>query len=453
MSDQEFTSSYQVVMPRLGLTMVNGKIVEWYKKDGDLVEKDEPLFSIENEKATLDIESPATGKLEIQVAPDIVVPILSPVAIIYTKEKSSSHHAGQKVDQPINPVVATAEVKATRENTEQSNQQARISPRARKAARATGIDLSQISGSGIRGMIVEKDLVAKTTVEQASIKATPLARKLAADSGVDLAEVTGSGHRGMVRKEDVEKCLQSVPVIPGTLAPEPLSGLRKVIAERLGKSWNERPQANLTTEADASLFVKARQQINRELSKKDIKISYNTLLIRLVAQALREFPYMNVSLYPEGLQQHQQVNIGLAVDTDRGLMVPVLKDADCKNFECIQKDLNQVVQKTLAGTAGWDDLTGGTFTITNLGTYEIDAFNPIINPPECAILGIGRIHEKAVVVDGQIVVREMMALSISFDHRLVDGAPAARFLQRVKQYIEQPFLWSLWDNTPESLRG
>jgi len=126
-------------------------------------------------------------------------------------------------------------------------------------------------------------------------------------------------------------------------------------------------------------------------------------------------------------------------------MVPVVKDADYKNFECIQKELDDVIQKTLAGTASWDDLTGGSFTITNLGAYEIDAFSPIINPPECAILGVGRIHEKPVVVDGQIVVREMMALSISFDHRLVDGAPAARFLQRIKQFIEQPFLWSLWD--------
>jgi pyruvate/2-oxoglutarate dehydrogenase complex dihydrolipoamide acyltransferase (E2) component len=233
------------------------------------------------------------------------------------------------------------------------------------------------------------------------------------------------------------------PVEPA--APEPLIGLRKVIAERLGKSWNERPQANLTTEVDASLFVKARKQINQELSKKEIKISYNTLLIKLVAQAISEHPYINVSLLPEGLQHHNQVNVGLAVDTPRGLMVPVVRDADHKNFECIQQDLDAIIQRTLAGTATWDDVTGGTFTITNLGAFEIDAFTPLINPPESAILGIGRIHEKPVVVDGQIVVREMMSLSISFDHRLVDGAPAARFLQRVKQFIEQPFLWSLWE--------
>ncbi len=446
MSDQEFTSSYQVVMPRLGLTMVNGKIVEWYKKDGEWVEKGEPLFSIENEKATLDIESPASGKLEIQIEPDIVVPILSPVGLIYTKEKSSSHHAGQKEEQPAAPVAAKSVEKTAATPTAPRSEQVSISPRARKAARAAGIDLSQVSGSGIRGMIVTADIMNKKSRDQQAIKATPLARKMAAETGVDLAGVTGTGLRGMVRKEDVEKCRQSVPAAPEPLAAEPLGGLRKVIAERLGKSWIERPQANLTTEADASLFVEARQQINRELSKKDIKISYNTLLIKLVAQALREFPYMNVSLVPEGLQQHQQVNIGLAVDTPRGLMVPVLRDADYKNFECLQNDLDVVVEKTLAGTAAWDDLTGGTFTITNLGTYEIDAFSPIINPPECAILGVGRIHQKAVVVDGQIVVRAMMALSISFDHRLVDGAPAARFLQRVKQFIEQPFLWSLWNS-------
>jgi len=445
MSDQEFTSSYQVVMPRLGLTMVEGKIVEWYKKDGEWVDKGEPLFSIENEKATLDIESPASGKLEIQIEPDIVVPILSPVGLIHTREKSSSHHAVQKETQATDMKAASSIEKVSAGVINKSFDQIRISPRARKAAREAGLDLSQVSGSGIRGMIVTADLPAKAAQEFHAVKATPVARKMAAETGVDLAGVTGTGPRGMVRKEDVEKCRQSVPVPVEPAAPEPLSGLRKVIAERLGKSWNERPQANLTTEVDASLFVKARVQINQELSKKDIKISYNTLLIKLVAQAIHEFPYMNVSLLPEGLQHHNQVNVGLAVDTPRGLMVPVVRDADHKNFECIQQDLDAIIQRTLAGTATWDDVTGGTFTITNLGAFEIDAFTPLINPPESAILGIGRIHEKPVVVDGQIVVREMMSLSISFDHRLVDGAPAARFLQRVKQFIEQPFLWSLWE--------
>lgn len=445
MSNQEFTSSYQVVMPRLGLTMVEGKIIEWHKKDGELVEKGEPLFSIENEKATLDIESPATGKLEIKVEPDIVVPILSPVGVIYTREKAGSHHASPQTAQPVGDVAKKGDVeKRVVSASGERMQQVRLSPKARKIAREKGLDVSQLTGSGIRGMIVTSDLPAKAEKAEA-VKATPVARKMAQETGIDLAGVTGTGPRGMVRKEDVVKCIQSVPVIPEPSSPVPLEGMRKIIAERLGKSWNERPQANLTTEVDASLFVKARKQINQELSKKGVKISYNTLFVKLVAQAISEFPYMNVTLLPEGLLQQTRINIGLAVDTERGLMVPVVKDAVYKNFECIQKELDAVIQKTLDGSASWDDLTGGTFTITNLGAFEIDAFSPIINPPECAILGIGRIQEKPVVVDGQIVVREMMALSISFDHRLVDGAPAARFLQRIKQFIEQPFLWSLWD--------
>lgn len=445
MSNQEFTSSYQVVMPRLGLTMVEGKIIEWYKKGGEWVEKGEPLFSIENEKATLDIESPATGKLEIKVEPDIVVPILSPVGVIYTREKAGSHHASPQTAQPVGDVAKKGDVeKRVVSESGERMQQVRLSPKARKIAREKGLDVSQLTGSGIRGMIVTSDLPAKAEKAEA-VKATPVARKMAQETGIDLAGVTGTGPRGMVRKEDVEKCIQSVPVIPEPSSPVPLEGMRKVIAERLGKSWNERPQANLTTEVDASLFVKARKQINQELSKKGVKISYNTLFVKLVAQAISEFPYMNVTLLPEGLLQQTRINIGLAVDTERGLMVPVVKDAVYKNFECIQKELDAVIQKTLDGSASWDDLTGGSFTITNLGAFEIDAFSPIINPPECAILGIGRIQQKPVVVDGQIVVREMMALSISFDHRLVDGAPAARFLQRIKQFIEQPFLWSLWD--------
>jgi pyruvate dehydrogenase E2 component (dihydrolipoamide acetyltransferase) len=449
MSDQEFTSSYQVVMPRLGLTMVDGKIVEWYKQDGEWVEKGQPLFSIENEKATLDIEAPASGKLEIQVEPDIVVPILSPVGLIYTKEKSGSQHHQKKIESqaPIPQSEKAVVVPVSMDTKSSSGEKSKVSPKARKTARELGLDLSMISGSGIRGMIINADLPSPSD-EHHPIKATPVARRKAAEAGVDLSRITGTGPRGMVSKEDVEKILSKSlqPSIEDETTLAPLSGLRKVIAERLGKSWNERPQVNLTTEVDASLFVKAREQINRELVKKEIKISFNTLLIKIVAQALEEFPYMNVSLLPEGLQQHQQANIGLAVDTPKGLMVPQVKNAATKNFETIQKELDAVVKRTLEGTTTWNDLTGGTFTITNLGAFEIDAFSPIINPPECAILGVGRIHEKAVVVDGQIVIRAMMAISVSFDHRLVDGAPAARFLQRVKQYIEQPFLWSLWDS-------
>jgi pyruvate dehydrogenase E2 component (dihydrolipoamide acetyltransferase) len=279
---------------------------------------------------------------------------------------------------------------------------------------------------------------------QKTIKATPLARRIAAQEGVNLENIQGSGPRGMVNRSDVERCLQSTSSTSPVVNQKPLSELRSIISSRLSQSWMERPQVTLTTEADATLFVTAREQINQELKKKGVKLSFNTLLIKLTAKALEEFPYMNVSLMPEGLVQHEHVNMGLAVDTESGLMVPVLKDVASKNFETIQNELNSLVERTLSGKNNMDDLKCGTFTITNLGVYEIDAFSPLINPPECGILGVGRIHEKPVGLNGQIVLRSMMALSLSFDHRLVDGAPAARFLQRIKQFIEQPFLWPLW---------
>ena len=277
------------------------------------------------------------------------------------------------------------------------------------------------------------------------VRATPLAKLKAADAGIDLHGRTGSGPRGMVRCEDLA---QFSPGSESANIPcvKPLSELRTIISNRLGQSWLERPQVTLTTEADATLFMEARKQLNFELGKKNIKISLNALFIKIAAQAISEFPYINVSLIPEGLLQHQDINIGLAVDTERGLLVPVLRYANNKTFESIQTELDGLVDRTLSGKNLKDELSGGTFTITNLGTFDIDSFTPIINPPECAILGVGRIHQKPVGFENQIVLRHMVSLSLSFDHRLVDGAPAAKFLQRIKQFVEQPFLWSLWKN-------
>jgi pyruvate dehydrogenase E2 component (dihydrolipoamide acetyltransferase) len=446
MNNPETTNAYQVVMPRLGLTMREGKIIEWYKKDGDFVTKGEPLFSIENEKASLDIESPASGLLQIQIPVDVSVPILSPVALLLGSGQASGHHAIADVtvikveknklteNQDIETVITQNSDKST----------VRATPKARVIARRDGVDLSNLTGSGVRGMVVSADVFQKikTIVE---VRATPLAKLKAADAGIDLHGKTGSGPRGMVRCEDLarfsnESLAANIPCV------KPLSELRTIISNRLGQSWLERPQVTLTTEADATLFMEARKQLNFELGKKNVKISLNALFIKIAAQAILEFPYINVSLIPEGLLQHQDINIGLAVDTERGLLVPVLRYANSKSFESIQIELDGLVDRTLSGKNLKDELSGGTFTITNLGTYEIDAFTPIINPPECAILGIGRIIQKPVAYEGQIVLRNMVNLSLSFDHRLVDGAPAAKFLQRIKQYLEQPFLWSLWKN-------
>jgi pyruvate dehydrogenase E2 component (dihydrolipoamide acetyltransferase) len=219
--------------------------------------------------------------------------------------------------------------------------------------------------------------------------------------------------------------------------------LRGIIAERLSQSWRERPQVTLTTDADATNLVAARQQLNAELASTGEKISYNALLIKLVAQALHEQPNINVQLTASGLQTMSEINIGLAVDTERGLLVPVVRDPLQKSLRQINADMLALAERAVKGRSHPDDLSGGTFSVTNLGAYEIDAFTPLVNPPECAILGVGRIVSKPVGLNGQIVLRDMLALSLSFDHRLVDGAPAAKFLQRVKQLIERPFTLAL----------
>jgi pyruvate dehydrogenase E2 component (dihydrolipoamide acetyltransferase) len=209
----------------------------------------------------------------------------------------------------------------------------------------------------------------------------------------------------------------------------------------MSKSVHTTERVTLTTEADVTEFVKLRTLLKERLEPTlEFSISYNDLLVAVVTRALREHPYMNVRLTNEGIQSMSHINIGVAVDTERGLLVPVIRDTDQKGIAEIARIFRELATRAKAGKSTPDDLTGGTFTITNLGMFDIDAFTPIINLPECAILGVGRIREQPAVYAGQVCVRPMMILSLTFDHRLVDGAPAARFLQRIKQLIEEPYL-------------
>lgn len=217
----------------------------------------------------------------------------------------------------------------------------------------------------------------------------------------------------------------------------PLGGVRRVIAERMSGSAFTAPHVTLHTEVDATQLVAARQQLNEALAGQG-KISFNALLIALTAKALGEFPQMNACLLDDEICQYAAVNIGLAVDTERGLLVPVIRAADTLGVLAIQRAGDELIRRATVGKSLPDDLVGGTFTITNLGMFGIDAFTPIINQPQAAILGVGRIVNKPVGHLGELVLRDRLTLSLSFDHRLVDGGPAARFLQRVGQLVERP---------------
>jgi pyruvate dehydrogenase E2 component (dihydrolipoamide acetyltransferase) len=331
------------------------------------------------------------------------------------------------------------------------------SPRARKLAREKGVDLAQVSGTGPNGRIVERDVV--TYLEEAP-KVTPVARRLAEQAGVDLRAISGTGPGGRITKEDVELVLAPQPVAAPVVAAAPaaaaaaavetpMAGIRAVIARRMYESHQLTAPVTLTTEADATDLVALRELLKASLAKElGFNIGYNDLLIKIAARVLRELPYMNARLdvadannpISGTIKQLDGVHVALAVDTERGLLVPVIRDADAKGIAAIGREVRGVVERARSGAAAPDELTGSTFTITNLGMHEIDAFTPIINLPETAILGVGRIKPTAVVVDDAVVVRKTVWLSLTFDHRLVDGAPAARFLQRVKQLVEEPFL-------------
>jgi pyruvate dehydrogenase E2 component (dihydrolipoamide acetyltransferase) len=275
--------------------------------------------------------------------------------------------------------------------------------------------------------------------EATRVCATPVARRVAEHLGVDLAEVEGTGRRGQVVRADVERVVEKQPAptpAPATGAPPtPLTGLRAVIAERIAQSWREQPQVTLVTVTDATALVESRAQLNAELAS---KVSYNAFLVKAAAKALREHPYANVALTDEGLVQREGVNVGLAVDTERGLLVPVLQDPDRTPLLTVDRELRALTERAQEGSSLPDELTGGSITVTNLGMYGIDAFTPILNPPQSVILGVGQIAPQPVVVDGQVAVRETVTLSLVFDHRVMDGAPAARFLQRIRQLLERP---------------
>jgi len=469
----------EVIMPKLGQTMEEGTIVEWLKQEGDPVKRGEVLFTTESDKATLEVESPARGFLrKILVTAGHTVPVLTVVALI-TRTADEGVSAYEPKFQVAEAVALAPPEPETGPETRFSRKNLvskRIfaSPRARKLAREKGVDLALATGTGPNGRITERDVVAYL---EALPKATPVARRMAEQAGLDLRTVRGSGSGGRITKEDVERALRlrseqapgyklqvaeaTAPAIPEpeTLEPEtlkPLSGVRAVIARRMHESHQTTAPVTLTTEADATGFVELRERLKVSLADElGFNLGYNDLLIKLAARALREFPYMNARLeydspllhgeqgreWGSGIIRHLRgVHVALAVDTERGLLVPVIRDADRKGLAEIARELRELAERARVGKALPDELSGGTFTITNLGMHEIDAFTPIINLPEAAILGVGRIKARPAVVDGEICVRQIMWLSLTFDHRLVDGAPAARFLQRIKQLVEEPYL-------------
>jgi len=447
----------EIFMPKLGMSMTEGSIVRWMKKDGDTVSKGEPLLEVQTDKVVIETESPGDGILNISVGEGVVVPVFTTIGwLLAPGEKAPTGEAG-----PAAPEAAVAEKQRGEAAQPTPAEEAAVapaeagripaSPAAKRIARENGVDLATVKGTGPGGRIVAKDVEA--AVETMRVKASPVARRMAQEAGLDLNKIVGTGPGGRITKEDVEReiakaaapapvpAVAAVPPAPGEVETIPVAGVRKVIFERMAYSSNTVARVTEFVEVDATNLVALRTQLKAELQKtEDVSLSYNDLLIMIVAKALREHPLVNSTVAGQEIRLLPQINIGLAVDTERGLLVPVVRDADRKSLVEIVHEVRALVSRAVAGASLPDDLTGGTFTITNLGMYEVDGFTPIVNLPESAILGVGRIQPKPAVYEGQIAIRQMMTLSLSFDHRSIDGAPAARFLQRIKHLIEDPYL-------------
>lgn len=448
----------ELFIPKLGQTVEEVTLVKWNVKDGDKVKQGQEVLEVETDKAVFPVEATASGIIHIgPFANGAVVPVLEVVAVIGKPEDKftpGGASAPAETDQPAAPAAAeAAPAVAASPAAVESTGRVFASPRARKLAESKGIDLAQVPPTGGEGLrVVEKDVLAFLEKQP---KATPVAQNMAAQAGIPLSAITGSGAGGMITKTDVERAMQPTSAAPATApvaAPLPaaevterlpLRGVRGIIAERMGTSVHTTARVTLFMDVDATEFVAMRERLKARLKDEwGFAPSYNDLLAKLCALALRKFPYMNARLAPDAIELLGHINIGLAVDTERGLLVPVAKDADKLSLRQLGARYRELAEAAKNGRALPDDLTGGTFTITNLGGLGVEGFTPVINLPESCILGVGKIVRKPVVIDeyDSIGVRPCLTLSLVFDHRVLDGAAAARFLDCVAQMVESPVL-------------
>ena len=442
----------ELKMLQMDQTMTKGKIGKWLVKEGDTVTEGQPLLEIETDKVVHEQESPTDGVIaQILAEEGTNVPVNALLAIIGAPgEEVERVEADTKTEQqkPVEP----AQPKATPSVT--TTIEPKASPAARQLAEKLAIDLTEVTASGPGGRILEGDvqryidLRVPVPTEAARLKASPLARRLAKEHGVNLSSIAGSGPDGRIVRDDVLQAASAAPEISAVETPAlqqateviAMEGIRGIIAERMTLSVQTNASVTLHTEVDATAFVELRGMLNDKLQAKEVSITYTDLLVKVVANALGEHPRLNATLTDEGIHLLSEINIGVAVALEDGLVVPVVRDADKERLSEISTQVKSFAERARGNQLTPGELQGGTFTITNLGNFGIDAFTPIINPPESAILGVGRILKKPVVHNDEIVIRSMLTLSLTFDHRVVDGAPAAQFLQTVSGYIQDPYL-------------
>lgn len=435
----------KIIMPKQGLQMTEGTITKWLVKEGDKVEIGQPLFEMETDKNTIQIDSTAAGEvLKLVAKEDETVPITETIAIVGKKGEDFADLLPKKEEKKPEPAPAPAAptapavkaapaapaAPAADDVTPIALEGGRIfvTPRAKMTAERKNLDYKAVKGTGPSGLIIERDILAA-----AAVKASPVAKAIAARKGVSVTTVTGTGENGKIVKHDILSG-------DANLAREdkviPISGMRKVIADNMMNSVQSMAHAYHKVAVDMSQA----KLIRAAFKKAEKKVSFNDIIIMALGRALQEHPRMNALVEDGKITEKGSVNIGIAVAVDNGLIVPTVRDVQNMTLGEIHDKSARLIAKTKAGGLKKEDYSGGTFTVSNLGMFGIDEFTAIVNPPQVGILAVGAMTDTPVVRDGQIVVRPMMNLILTYDHRVIDGAPAAQFLSRLKELLENPYL-------------
>jgi len=429
---------HEILLPKMGNSVEDAEIVKWFKSEGDTVQEGDPLFSIQTDKAEVECECTASGVLrKILVPAGVEVPVLTVVALVGAADEALPEGVGGAAPAPAAASApaaqATPAAAAPAAAPVAAGGGAKASPRARKLAEEKGVDLGAVAGSGPGGRVLAGD-VAEAAAAQGSVKATPVARRVAENAGVDLRGVSGTGIGGKITKDDV---LQAKAAPAAAPAPEPgakraaLTPMRRIIAQRMCESKFAAPHYYVTVEVD---MLAAKQF---RAANKAFKASFNDLVLFAAAKALREFPQVNARWCGDSIEQVPDVNLGVAVALPTGLIVPVIRQAQLLSLEGLCAAAKSLAAKAQTGKLLPDDYTGNTFTVSNLGAYGVDQFTAIINQPDSAILAVGQIKDRVVVIDGGIHIRPIMKLTLSSDHRVIDGSVAAQFMGRLKALLEE----------------
>jgi len=423
----------EIIMPKMGDAMTEGKVVRWYKKAGDAVKKGEPVLEIETDKVNLDLEAEQDGTLgDLAAQEGQVVPVGGVLSnILGAGEKAAPPK--QKEDKK--------ETKETKEPPKEEPQQRRTTDKKDSYKHTTG---EYGEAMEMKAPRVDRTAAPKqgnvVAMPQSGVRrrSSPLARKMAQEMGVDLQNVQGSGPRGRIVAADVKNSGggQAPSPVPQLETKQiPLSAMRRTIAKRLAESSGPIPHFYLTVDFDVMNLLSVRQQM---MDIEGVKLSVNDFIVRAAALALRHHPMVNASWGDDAITQHGEIHIGIAVATPEGLITPVIRNADQKSVAEIAREVRALAEKAKNRKLMPNEYQGSTFTISNLGAWGIEEFTAIINPPNSAILAIGAAEARPVVVERQITVRDRMKVTMSCDHRVIDGASGADYLKTLRQYVEQP---------------